>query len=73
LPPASGQGLSTAVFREYRRSTLKLTAVGRPAYFTERQRSLAPFSRRIALHPGAVPFRHSASTCFAKPARAKRQ
>jgi Undecaprenyl-phosphate glucose phosphotransferase len=72
LPPASGQGLSTAVFREYRRSTLKLTAVGRPAYFTERRRSLARFSRRIALHPGAVPFRHSASTCFAKPARGRR-
>jgi hypothetical protein len=56
LPPASGQGLSTAVFREYRRSTLKLTAVGRPAYFTERRRSLARFSRRIALHPALCRF-----------------
>jgi hypothetical protein len=56
VPPASGQGLSTAVFREYRRSTLKLTAVGRPAYFTERRRSLARFSRRIALHPALCRF-----------------
>jgi hypothetical protein len=56
LPHASGEGLSTAIFHDCRRGTLKLTAVGRPACFTERRHPLARFSRRIALHPALCRF-----------------